>query len=49
MNINERKRLETLDRYRSKFLNEWIDERTSEQIGCHINSFVTCVLIFAIK
>ena len=49
MNINERKSLETLDRYRGEFLNERIDERTSKQIGCHVNSFVTCALIFALK
>ena len=49
MNINERNSLETLDRYRGEFLNKWIDERTSTQIGCHVNSFVTCTLIFAIK
>ena len=26
-----------------------IDQRTRKQIGCHVNSFVTCALIFAIK
>ena len=26
-----------------------IDQRTRKQIGCHVNSSVTCALIFAIK